>query len=246
MFATTPKAYKLLRQAANPSTRPGNTGGPPLQLPRGVGVDMLASGVEYRIPGTADVDKYLQYSFATLQSRNLALLEDMDLTKPSDRPWPTFAPPLTVGVMFAPTGALHAIWVNGEVLQEDFWVRPTRLYLLLGRSENSTRTIGELLGNGKAGSSGLVDFTDVDPPPATQGDDVAGAEDVATRREQLNWLNRDSLWLTVVAKNGRAVTSPNDTGTDPRVFAANGPEPRVQLANQLQAARTYARELESE
>jgi type II secretory pathway pseudopilin PulG len=245
LLATTPKSYKLLRQAANPATRPGNTAGPPLQFPRGVGIDMLASGVDYRIPSNAsDVPKFLQFSFTDLQSRNLAILADLDLTSPSDRPWPRFTPPLTVGVMFAPSGALHAVWVNGETLQEDFWVRPQRVYLLLGRSENSTRTIEEIAGTGGAGSGGLADFSDLAQPPAA-GTADPDAEEVATRREQLNWLNRDSLWVTVVAKSGRAVTSPNDTAVDPRVFADSGQEPRLQVANQIQAARTYARELES-
>jgi hypothetical protein len=124
-------------------------------------------------------------------------------------------------------------------------VRPGRLYLLLGRSENSTRTIAELGLLDSAGNGGLADFSDLEPPPATAGDDDPDAEEVATRREQLNWLNRDSLWVTIVAKGGRAVTSPNDTATDPRAFAQSNEEPRVQLANQIQAARTYARELES-
>jgi hypothetical protein len=243
------KTYKIHRQASNPSTRPGNTAGPPQQFPRGVGLDVLASGVEYRIPDPADIDKFLQYSFTSLQSRNLAVIEGIDLTKPADRPWPRFEPPLTVGVMFAPTGGLAGVWVNGEKLQDDFWVRPDRLYLLVGRSENSIRTLEEIgidfTGNGSPGNDGLADFTQLDPIPADPADDDPGAEDVAARRAQLNWLNADSLWVTVTARTGRIVTSPNDVGTDPRVFAQNNQVVAQQIANQLRAARTFAREQES-
>jgi len=142
--------------------------------------------------------------------------------------------------MFAPSGRLHAITVNGEELQEDFWVRPGRLYLLVGPSENSTRTLDEI-----GADDGLADFRNVDAPPANASDDDPGAEEVATRREQLNWLNPDSLWVTIAAKTGRIVTSPNDTATDPRAFAQNDQEVSAQVAEQIRAARTYARELDS-
>src|SRR4029078_7853762 len=93
-------ASRVARRSDNPSeSPPAGTTAPPLQFPRGVGIDMLASGVEHRIPSDkADVPKFLQYGFTRVQSRELATLTGIDLSDPTNRPWPRFTPQITVGV----------------------------------------------------------------------------------------------------------------------------------------------------
>jgi type II secretory pathway pseudopilin PulG len=243
VVATDAKTYKFLRQASNggvyaQATRPGSNSAPPLQFPRGVGIDMLASGVDFRVPSaTADVPKFLQSDFTTLQSLQIAEIKGLNTSDDSDRPWPRFVAPLTVGVLFDPSGGIHSLTVNGEELQENFWVRPSRLYLLVGRIENATRTLQEIgVDPNNPGPDGLADFTSL----TTDDDDT-----VAQRREQLNWLNRDSLWVTVAGRTGRAVVAENNTAVDPRAIIgpSSSMTPPEQLARQLQAARGFAREL---
>ena len=84
---------------------------------------MLASGLDFRVPSdAADIPKLLQFGFTTLQSVNQAKYKWGDPQYQSEpRPWPVFQGPVTVGVMFAPSGRLHAVWVNGETIDDSIW-----------------------------------------------------------------------------------------------------------------------------
>ncbi len=213
-IATNPLPYKFLRQASSLATRPGNSAEPPLQLPRGVGIDLAASGLDVIFPNPS-LALSPQFSFTSMQS---ALQTQLNAN-----PWP-FLRPLSVDVMFAPSGRLEGIWVNGEKLQGS----PDRLYLLLGRAENSVRPGSEKLAD--------CDFNSTDVPSDADGDAT-----VLERRQRVNWLNGDSLWVTVSAPTGRIVTSDVDISTDPRVYYND--TPLVQAAKQIRDSRQFAREM---
>jgi len=220
--ATNPLPYRFLRQSANPATRPGNTSAPPLVMPRGVAIDMIASGTDVIFPDPT-LALSPQCGFTTKQSdRQTALMNDGNF-------YP-FRRPLTVGVLFAPSGRLETVWINGEKLNGT----PDHVYLLVGRAENSLRTGAEKLAD--------TDFNGV-PGGPNQSPDPGGDAELLERRQRLNWLNGDSMWVTIGGHTGRIVASDNDISTDPRLYASV--QVLVQLANQIRDARELAQEMSS-
>ncbi len=233
--ATTPQSYQLLRQTSNPAERfgpptvtsetpntvrrPSNSMAPPLQFPRGVAIDLVASGLDVIFPD-ATLALSPQYGFTSRQSPMQTALRNNGDFYP-------FVRPLTVGVLFAPSGRLEQIWINGEKLQGD----PDRVYFLVGRSENSLRS-----GEDKAADA---DFN-------TVANDRDGDDEVLARRDRLNWLNGDSLWVTVGSRTGRIVTADNDISTDPRAQTDGSTTVEVQTARQIRDARQSARTMSSE
>ena len=130
-----------------------------------------------------------------------------------------------VGMMFGPTGSLDGFYFNG-VKREGV----DEIFLLLGRGEN---------GNNGSQNPNDYDFS-------TSVDD----DELAARRQRLNWLNADSTWLRVGARSGRISTDEVKT-FDPRhsdfTTGLNGtPEEmaRQQRGRQIKASRQYAESAE--
>ncbi|QDS98026.1 pilus assembly FimT family protein [Adhaeretor mobilis] len=202
--ATAPKEYRNFRQ-------PANSPEPPLALPRGVGIDMVASGIE---GGTLGGFTFLFNTYGTPAPSNSSFYDDT---------LATFATPQinSVGMMFAPSGRIERVYLNGAESDS-----VAKVMLLLGRVENAS-----------------VDPTD---PNFSLSASVSDS-DLESRRETINWLNLDSRWISISANNGRMVGTAN-TFVDPRqLSAAQNNDPVIdQVAEQLFAARQYAREMRRE
>jgi type II secretory pathway pseudopilin PulG len=122
-----------------------------------------------------------------------------------------------VAMMFGPTGSMESFYYNG-VKHEDV----SDVFLLMGRGEN--------------GNNGSQDPNDYDFSSPVDDDELA------ERRQRLNWLNADSMWLTVNARSGRVSTEDINT-FDPRhqQVVGNPPgTPREQRGRQIAVSRNYA------
>ena len=87
--------------------QPGNTSEQPLQFPRGIGIDLQASGAV-----------------------GLSVPEQFDEMQPIPAP-PTKITPLTISVMFSPNGSLDTLYVDG--VRKD---GVEQIYFLMGLFEN--------------------------------------------------------------------------------------------------------------
>jgi hypothetical protein len=98
------------RTSGSPSERVITSGEAPLQLPAGVAIDLLASGIE---------------------------ANEMKIIYPAVRPsytdlsGTTIVIPHTVGILFSPNGGIDSFWLNGERTLDI-----SRVFFLLGRVEN--------------------------------------------------------------------------------------------------------------
>ncbi|MCA9238457.1 MAG: hypothetical protein KDA44_23460 [Planctomycetales bacterium] len=199
-----PKSYIVRRQ-------PTNTSAQPLSFPRGIGVDLVASGFDAVRFEVRDVDGNLMNTspiitqpnalpvtnpappqFGRLLSTTWTQIRGMN---PPPTPFPADVP-LTIGIMFSPTGEVDSVAVNGE-RQAGY----TKLFLLLGRVENAVTGLRE---------AAQGDYTIV--PDAANLTNVPGDNDLEEKlQEENNWLNLDSRWLVIAASTGRAVVGENRT-----------------------------------
>ncbi len=188
---------------------PSNTSDQPLQFPRGIGIDLTASGIQPVIPTPPNP---VQYGFTTMLSETQSTLKGV----PS-----TFERPLTVGITFDENGLFDALYINGEK-----WEEPPpfpQVNLLLGLAVN-----------------GNPESTDLDFVSTPVPDD-----ELALRRQRVNWFNQDSAWVSVSRPQGRVVSSEMTT-IDPRHknFVGDPPDrtPEEQAAFQIIGGRQGARE----
>jgi prepilin-type N-terminal cleavage/methylation domain-containing protein len=141
---------------------------------------------------------------------------------------------LGLTIMFSPNGAIDSIYQDGRKLDE-----PEPMFILLGRGENSNpRTEiapGEI----------DIDYTRYD----FRG--TVSDEALAQRREEVNLLNEDSMWVAV-SLAGRVATSANRVFDPRNDFFVNGneddtgSEPQDQRRRQRGAAQQYAQEFQNE
>ena len=87
----------------------------------------------------------------------------------------------TVGIMFASTGSVSSVLLNGNEL-----TNVSRILLLLGRVENG----------------GLTANTWVTTANGTD-------EELEQKQSEINWLNQDSRWLAITTRSGRSVVDEN-------------------------------------
>jgi len=187
-----PRAYRILRQ-------PRNTSDAPLQFPRGIGVDMDASGANGIGPNVPN-------SF-----------DDGGVAD-------------VVGIMFNPNGTLEGLYFNGTRAEG-----VSQVFMLMGAVENANN-----------GSQQETDYDFKNNPPLDR-------DDLAQRRSRINWLNSDSRWVAVNSA-GRVVTSENNIfdptlpqfTTTPPLDPAPPSEARQQKARQINAARLYATQMQTE
>jgi hypothetical protein len=142
---------------------------------------------------------------------------------------------VSAGILFSPNGSVEAIFRDGMKFD------PNKFgpwFIMLGRSANANPMLDTNADND-------IDFTRYDF--SDQPDDDVLEE----RRQQLNLLNADSRWVTVTP-SGRIVGSENYV-FDPRLteYVDGTPpdtsnDPKDQRRRQREAARQYARNLESE
>lgn len=107
------KQYQIIRQPSPSSELP-------LTLPRGIGIDMVASGIE---GGTTSVNNFLigKYNSPPSTIFNSSFYDDT-LISPTQN---------TAGIMFAPSGRIESVVLNGNRTEQ-----LSRVMLLLGRVEN--------------------------------------------------------------------------------------------------------------
>ena len=142
---------------------------------------------------------------------------------------------MTVDVLFAPEGHVSSIYVNGESLPNGYCHAPARLYLLLARAENAPLTTTD--------SSNQLRSFDADAKLDFSGNPDDGQ--ISDIRQNVNWLNPDSRWLSIDVRRGRITTSENAV-FNPTQFAQNGESVEQQVAYQIRYARQFAREMKQE
>ncbi|MDC0936218.1 type II secretion system protein [Pirellulales bacterium] len=199
------RPYQIFRQ-------PVNSTASPFQLPRAIGVDLVASGPNAVIPNSPDVDRPPQFGFTSIVSPLLTALNGGTKTAFSH------ASPITVGVMFEPSGQMGDVYINGERFDAF-----TQLHLLLGRVEFAASA------------------PDIHGPPHFDFSGLSDSE-LEEKRKEYNWLDLDSRWVTVAGRTGRVITSEN-AFVDPRAVVHASDYPDANRALRIDFAREFAREM---
>ncbi|MAT68040.1 MAG: hypothetical protein CMJ58_00795 [Planctomycetaceae bacterium] len=248
--ASAPTPYVIHRQAAP-------TSGAPLSLPRGIGIDLVASGfdaVRFPIgeannlttPPVSVPPQVFDLLPAHPQFGRLLSSHWTGLETSSPPPLRLFDPvtPMVVGIMFQPSGAIESVVVNGERQ-----IGYEQVFLLLGRVENAQSGVREAAWTANnyltlpTDMANAVDFSSL-------GNSGADKEEFNTRREERNWLNEDSRWVAISASSGRAVVAENRF-VDPRGSTvdfdydsgSNGSVLATDFDDQITAAQGFAAEM---
>ncbi|MBX3432771.1 MAG: prepilin-type N-terminal cleavage/methylation domain-containing protein [Pirellulales bacterium] len=234
-----PKAYVIRRQAAT-------TSAPPLTFPRGIGIDLVASGLD-RVEFGVETNPLVTSPYA-LPSPNppspqfgRMLSRTQTARQGGTNPPPRLFPggsvagnELRVAIMFRPNAGIESVLVNGEE-QRGY----TKAFLLVGRIENA---VAGLRGAQGAGYPAVPP----DPPGSDFGSLGADEDEFRRLRQELNWLNADSRWVALGVRNGRAIVSENRF-VDPRGstvdFDNDGTLLERDYDDQIAAAHSYAAEL---
>ncbi|MBX3424975.1 MAG: prepilin-type N-terminal cleavage/methylation domain-containing protein [Pirellulales bacterium] len=237
--ASPPKAYVIHRM-------PAATSAPPLTFPRGIGIDLVASGLD-RVEFGVETNPLVTSPYA-LPSPNppspqfgrmlsRATTRRQGGTNPPPRLFPggnVAGNELRVSIMFRPNAGIESVLVNGEE-QRGY----TKAFLLVGRIENA---VAGLRGAQGAGYPAVPP----DPPGSDFGSLGADEDEFRRLRRELNWLNADSRWVALGARNGRAIVSENRF-VDPRGstvdFDNDGTQLERDYDDQIAAAHSYAAEL---
>lgn len=201
------RPYEVRRQ-------PTPSASSPLQLPRGIGIDLTASGPNPTllfpnlVPSATNPP---QYGFTTWISQRA-----LELNGP---PPVTFQSPLVVGILFGSGGEITEVIINGESF--DSFDAFSQIHLLLGRVENAEN-----------------DPT-IHGPPHIDESLIQTNQDLEDLQAEYNWLNLDSRWVSIASRTGRVVTTEN-AFVDPRNHVDPSGYQDANRALRIQAAREFA------
>lgn len=223
-----PDRYEIHRRPGS-AQRPSRSAAAVLQFPRGVGIDLFASGFEPQLHPQSIANNVYEYGFTTMQSPRLTALTSTSSPTPAPMK-PTPSTPMTVAIMISPTGQFESAYVNGEQFGNS-GLKFSHIHLLMGRSEN---------GGIDPTNTPDLDFSSSSAPAGAAGDEI-----VREARSKYNWLSADSRWVNIDAASGRVVAS-DVAVPDPRLLqsAQNNAAVNLQILQQINASRAFAEHME--
>lgn len=197
--------------------QPMPTSDEPFQFPEGTAIDLRASG--------------MTIAFRNNTATNF--FYDPEVLAPNDDDCVDNGDPVIV--MFTPEGSVERLRLNAKDVEytveanpapdEIYDERPTsNIYLLVGRRENA-------------------------PPPLLEDDVTLTAafpgltdQQKQEAKETVNWLRGESRWIVIGSQSGRVATVEN-AFVDPGQFLPSNPPKDLMRAQQINAAREFAREM---
>ncbi len=195
----------------------------PYQLPRGICIDLQASGMPTTVSLTSSS---CQSPFNSIPS---LLTTDPNMVNNDDG----------IAVMFGPNGGIHQyLWNAGNIDHPASTSAigntqiSSQVFFLVGRRENIPTPI-----------TTIADWDLASLTPEYREE----------LREKINWLNSDSRWVAIGARTGRVITAENNfldlslPGYSPPTADLVGLEGlKLSVSAQITAARQFASEMKRE